>query len=217
MKSLRLVAAGLVATAIAMTAPASAQNVGDVGQDSAGNVYTFILDTDGNGRWIRGRVAEGRERTILAERYTPTIWTDPDGCEHWVMDDGVEGFMTPHVTPDGRPVCNRAQACGVMQTDQFFATDSARIHAAGRAELVRFFQSASASAYGIQGHTDSRASDAYNLRLSKRRADAVADVARSTGARVIDVRGLGERQPRATNGTAAGQAQNRRVEVICYR
>ena len=35
------------------------------------------------------------------ERYVPGIWVDPDGCEHWVMDDGAEGYMTPHVTRDG--------------------------------------------------------------------------------------------------------------------
>ncbi|WGH80438.1 OmpA family protein [Jannaschia sp. GRR-S6-38] len=158
-----------------------------------------------------------RERTIIAERYTPTIWTDPDGCEHWVMDDGVEGYMTPHVTRDGRPVCNRGQACGTMQADQFFASDSARIHPAGRTELQRFFQSAQAQAYGIIGHTDSRASDAYNRRLSQRRANAVARVAQASGARVIEVSGAGESRPQASNATAAGRAQNRRVEIICYR
>lgn len=217
LKKLRIAGAVLAAAALGLGAPSLAQNVGDVGQDSAGNVFTFVLDTNGNGVWRPGRVAAGNERTILAERYTPTIWTDPDGCEHWVMDDGAEGFMTPHVTPDGKPVCNRAQACGVMQMDQFFVSDSARIHAAGKAELMRFFQSSSASAFGILGHTDSRASAGYNDRLSTRRAQAVAAVARESGARVIDVRGLGEDQPRTTNGTAAGRAENRRVEVICYR
>ena len=212
-------AALLAAAMIAMALPAAAQNVGDVGQDGAGNVYTFTLDANGNGVWTRGRTATGptTERRILAERYTPTIWIDPDGCEHWVMDDGVEGYMTPHVTRDGRPVCNRGAACGTMNTDQFFSTDSAAIHAAGRAELMRFFQAASASAVGITGHTDSRASDEYNLRLSKARADAVATVARQAGKRVIEVRGFGERIPRASNRTRAGQAQNRRVEVTCYR
>lgn len=29
------------------------------------------------------------------ERSVPDVWVDPDGCEHWVMDDGVEGYMTP--------------------------------------------------------------------------------------------------------------------------
>ena len=65
-------------------------------------------------------------------QYIPTIWVDPDGCEHWVMDDGVEGYMTPHVTRQGIPVCRRGNTCGVMNSDQFFATDSARIHAAGK-------------------------------------------------------------------------------------
>ena len=43
----------------------------------------------------------------VSERYIPGIWVDPDGCEHWVMDDGWEGYMTPNVTPDGIPVCRR--------------------------------------------------------------------------------------------------------------
>ena len=39
------------------------------------------------------------------QRYVPGIWIDPDGCQHWVMDDGAEGYMTPHLARDGRPVC----------------------------------------------------------------------------------------------------------------
>lgn len=154
---------------------------------------------------------------VAGERYVPTIWVDPDGCEHWVMDDGVEGYMTPHVTRDGRPVCNRGDVCAVMNTDQLFATDRYSISAAGRAALQQFFQSAGATAYGIAGHTDSRASDAYNMTLSNNRANAVAAVAQSVGAQVFSVRGYGERHPRATNTTAAGMQQNRRVEIICLR
>lgn len=37
------------------------------------------------------------------------IWVDPMGCDHWIVDDGVEGYMTPRVHRDGRPVC-RADA-----------------------------------------------------------------------------------------------------------
>jgi len=72
-------------------------------------------------------------------------------------------------------------------------------------------------AYVITGHTDSRASDEYNMRLSLRRANAVAKVGKSTGARITDVRGYGERQPVASNKTRSGKAKNRRVEIICIQ
>ncbi|MEP1765425.1 MAG: OmpA family protein [Sulfitobacter sp.] len=150
-------------------------------------------------------------------QYIPTIWVDPDGCEHWVMDDGVEGFMTPHTNRQGIPVCRRGNVCGVMQSDQFFSTNSARISAQGQTRLQKFFTETNAVSYIITGHTDSRASDAYNMRLSLNRANSVAKVAQASGARIADVRGYGERQPAASNGTASGMAKNRRVEIICIR
>jgi outer membrane protein OmpA-like peptidoglycan-associated protein len=150
-------------------------------------------------------------------QYIPTIWVDPDGCEHWVMDDGAEGYMTPNVSRQGIPVCRRGNVCGVMNTDQFFATDSYRINQQGKARLAEFFKTTGAVSYIINGHTDSRASDEYNMRLSLNRANSVAVIAKQTGARIADVRGYGERLPAAPNGTAAGMAKNRRVEIICIR
>ena len=150
-------------------------------------------------------------------QYIPTIWVDPDGCEHWVMDDGAEGYMTPHVTRQGIPVCRRGNVCGVMNTDQFFNTDSYRVHPQGRARLAEFFKSTGAVSYIVSGHTDSRASDAYNMKLSLNRANAVASIAQQSGARIADVRGYGERMPAASNGTSGGMAKNRRVEIICIR
>jgi outer membrane protein OmpA-like peptidoglycan-associated protein len=151
------------------------------------------------------------------ERYAPTIWIDPDGCEHWVMDDGFEGYMSNHLTRDGRPVCRQTDVCGVMNTDQFFATDSYRLSAGAQQSLAKFFRTSPARAFIIAGHTDSRASDEYNLRLSYNRANAVARVARSVGANVIDIRGYGERMPVAANNTAGGMAKNRRVEILCFK
>ena len=55
------------------------------------------------------------------------------------------------------------------------------------------------------------------MRLSERRAASVARVAKAVGVRINDVRGYGERQPRASNDTAKGKAQNRRVEIICLQ
>jgi outer membrane protein OmpA-like peptidoglycan-associated protein len=107
-----------------------------------------------------------------------------------------------------------------MPPDQFFATDKHFINAAGRKRLGEFFQQAKANgtrSFVIAGHTDSRASDEYNIRLSERRANAVAQVARSVGARINDIRAYGERDPRVPNTSAANMAQNRRVEIYCLR
>lgn len=34
------------------------------------------------------------------------IWVDPEGCDHWIIDDGLEGYLSERLTPDGRPVCS---------------------------------------------------------------------------------------------------------------
>ena len=161
--------------------------------------------------------AQAQTRTIVGEEYTPTIWIDPDGCEHWVMDDGFEGFMSPHRTRDGRPVCHRSEICGVIPTDQLFATDEPWIAESAKADLMNFFSSTNAFGFLIYGHTDARASDEYNMNLSNRRANMVASVAQAAGARVVDVKGFGERQPRASGNSAAALQQNRRVEIYCIR
>lgn len=145
-------------------------------------------------------------------------WIDDDGCMHWWADGGLEGYMVPRRNPKtGKPVCLKKNTCLVENTDALFATDSHTLTASGRARLKSFFQSAGAFGYAIYGHTDSRASDEYNIRLSQRRAASVAAVARSVGAVVEREIGYGERQPIATNSTAAGMQKNRRVEVVCYR
>ncbi|MFP7671787.1 hypothetical protein ACG74X_00380 [Marivita sp. S0852] len=34
------------------------------------------------------------------------IWIDPNGCDHWIIDDGVEGYLSPRLDHHGRPVCS---------------------------------------------------------------------------------------------------------------
>ncbi|UOA32473.1 Outer membrane porin F [Sulfitobacter sp. DSM 110093] len=179
----------------------------------AGLTMAAVLTVASTSADAQTRSQQGRDKGV----YTPTIWVDPDGCEHWVMDDGAEGYMTPHTTRQGIPVCRRGDVCGVMEADQFFATDKYNISAQGRARLANFFQSTGAVSYIITGHTDSRASDAYNMRLSYNRANSVAHVANQVGARIADVRGYGERMPAVPNNSAANMAKNRRVEIICIR
>lgn len=68
----------------------------------------------------------------------------------------------------------------------------------------------------IEGHTDSDGSNEYNLELSRLRAEAVRSVLVAGGvpADRIETQGYGETRPIASNRTAAGKAQNRRVEVV---
>lgn len=68
----------------------------------------------------------------------------------------------------------------------------------------------------VEGHTDSVGPDAYNQRLSERRADAVRDVLVNeygVGADRVDAVGYGESRPVADNANAEGRAVNRRVEA----
>ena len=169
-------------------------------------------------------VAVGAPASVLVQQQ-PEItgridwgaWIDDDGCMHWWADGGMEGYMVPRRDPaTGKPVCLKRNLCLVETTDTLFATDSAKLTSDGAARLRSFFTTAGAFGYAIYGHTDSRASDEYNMRLSERRAAAVADIARSSGAPVERVIGYGERQPRASNATAEGMQQNRRVEIVCY-
>jgi outer membrane protein OmpA-like peptidoglycan-associated protein len=68
----------------------------------------------------------------------------------------------------------------------------------------------------VEGHTDSVGTDEYNDALSQRRADAVAHALIARGVSADDVRaiGRGKNYPVATNDTAAGRQQNRRVEIV---
>jgi len=70
----------------------------------------------------------------------------------------------------------------------------------------------------LAGHTDNTGSDALNMRLSKDRAESVKAYLVSQGANAsrIEAIGYGESQPIATNKTAAGRQQNRRVEFTLY-
>ena len=68
----------------------------------------------------------------------------------------------------------------------------------------------------VVGHTDNTGSAAHNQALSERRANAVADVLMNGGVAFsrIQTYGRGEDQPLASNLTAEGRAQNRRVEIV---
>ncbi len=145
------------------------------------------------------------------------LWIDNDGCMHWYADGGIEGYMVPRRDPKtGRPVCLKKNTCLVENTDVLFPSGSAQLTASGRSRLAKFFADAGAFGYAIYGHTDSQGGAGLNDRLSRNRAKAVANVARASGASVERQLGYGESRPVASNASAGGRKQNRRVEIVCY-
>nr|WP_305882525.1 OmpA family protein [Pseudomonas sp. KK4] len=68
----------------------------------------------------------------------------------------------------------------------------------------------------VDGHTDASGKEAYNEQLSVRRAKSVASVLASVGMKQdnIQLRGLGSSKPVASNDTASGRTENRRVAIV---
>jgi outer membrane protein OmpA-like peptidoglycan-associated protein len=167
-------------------------------------------------RGARAKIDPVFPAPATADAWKPAIWIDPDGCQHWAMDEKGKGFMDLMLDRNGRPVCNRpARTCASFASDQLFATGSAAIGSAGRARLTEFFATRGRTSIQVEGHTDSRGSDGSNLALGKARARAVAGVAQAAGSKVVSVVSFGERKPKASNATAEGMAANRRVEITC--
>lgn len=83
------------------------------------------------------------------------------------------------------------------------------------AEIVRILQAHREISVEIQGHTDSTASDAHNLDLSRRRAKTVVQYLQSKGiaSSRMTSKGYGESRPIDTNATEKGRGNNRRVEL----
>ena len=102
--------------------------------------------------------------------------------------------------------------------DAFFDFDKSVLKPEGRAkldDLVSKIKGINLEVIIAVGHTDSVGSDAYNQRLSVRRAEAVKAYLVSKGIERnrIYTEGKGEKQPVADNRSAEGRAKNRRVEV----
>ena len=102
--------------------------------------------------------------------------------------------------------------------DAFFDFDKSNLKAEGKAkldDLVGKVKGISLEVIIAVGHTDSVGTDAYNQKLSVRRAEAVKAYLVSKGIEKnrVYTEGKGEKQPVADNNTAAGRAKNRRVEI----
>jgi outer membrane protein OmpA-like peptidoglycan-associated protein len=138
--------------------------------------------------------------------------------------------LTAGVTASVQQVRQAMQDLGAKETDLevhvelpadvLFDFDKADIRAdaasalAKVATIIRAYPNGTAT---LEGHTDSKGDDAYNQRLSERRAESVrrwlAEKERVDGSK-LTARGFGESRPVASNDTDAGRQKNRRVEVV---
>lgn len=106
----------------------------------------------------------------------------------------------------------------IMPGNITFKTDSADINAGFYATLnsvAKVLNKYSNSTVMVMGFTDNTGSDAYNMTLSKQRASAVAAYLQGQGVKStrFEIMGMGPSNPIASNATAAGRQQNRRVEI----
>jgi OOP family OmpA-OmpF porin len=112
----------------------------------------------------------------------------------------------------------------IVIRDVHFQFDSAKLTPADKDVLntiaTRLKQESSSAQLTVTGHTDSVGSDAYNQKLSDRRAHSVVEYLISQGvprSSFVSVAGAGESQPVADNKTADGRALNRRTEIKINR
>jgi hypothetical protein len=68
-------------------------------------------------------VDKGRDTGVLRNGQAAIAY-DPDGCQNWIMDDGVEGYSTPRYDPvSGLPVCNDLYPPGTVLRDYQTGTE----------------------------------------------------------------------------------------------
>ncbi|HVX67145.1 MAG TPA: OmpA family protein [Bryobacteraceae bacterium] len=107
----------------------------------------------------------------------------------------------------------------VNVSDVLFDTGSATLRPGAREKLARvagILQAQPGLRLEVEGHTDSVGSEEYNQRLSERRAEAVREylVGQGLPPDSVAARGFGKDNPVASNATASGRQQNRRVEMV---
>jgi OOP family OmpA-OmpF porin len=153
----------------------------------------------------------------------PGVQVDASGCPKDSDGDGVPDFMDecPN-TPSGVEVdergCAKVSKQIIMKGDANFEFGTAKLLPSSYSvlnNLALTMKDNLKTRWRIEGYTDAIGSDAYNLELSRKRAEAVANYLTNLGIdrNRLEILPMGKSKPVATNETPEGRAMNRRVEI----
>ncbi|VWX33402.1 outer membrane protein OmpA [Limnobacter sp. 130] len=206
MKKMSTLTQVLMAMAIGTASTAAMAHTTDKGEGLSGYVV------DGSGKVVK----DGSGECIRTSYFTAALAIqecDPDLIPKKPAPAPVAA-PAPAPEPAPTPVITKVS----LEADAYFDFDKATLKQGGKdridSEITKLGQVDLNSVIAI-GHTDSIGSDAYNQKLSERRAQAVKDymVSKGVAADRIQIKGMGESQPVADNKTREGRAKNRRVEI----
>jgi len=193
------VALGIAASTLLMAGVAMAHEGGTANEAYVGDSSKHYI-TDSAGRCVR--TSDWSKETATKE------------CDPELFPEEAEVPAAP--APPPMPVYEKH----TVSATALFDFDKAVLKPAGKEAIHGIDEEIKASttkviAIDVVGHTDSVGTEEYNQELSVRRANAVKEYMVSEGIDpgLINVKGMGEAEPVASNATAEGRAKNRRVEI----
>ncbi len=173
-----------------------------------------VLDSDGDGVMDPADVCPNTPAGAPVDAQGCPLDSDGDGVFDY-LDKCPATATVLKVDADGCPM--KLVESVAIELKVYFDNDSSVVKPEYYNEIKRvsdFMAQYEGTQVEVQGFTDSRGSDAYNQKLSQRRADAVAEVLltqHNVAADRVMTKGYGEERPVASNDSIEGRAMNRRV------
>ena len=214
----KFIKVAMVLASAALATAASAQSVDNwrngTGEHAWKNGSNELCWRDAT--WTPATAAAGCDGAIVAPRAAAPA---PAPAAAPAPAPAPAAAPAPRAAAPAAPAPPPAAATKVTYAaDTFFDFDKSVLKADGKAkldDLVGKVKAINLEVIIAVGHTDSAGSDAYNQKLSVKRADAVKAYLTSKGIEKnrVYTEGKGEKQPVADNKTDAGRSKNRRVEI----